>query len=103
MLLFVVLAIIIFIIVCCKYNKGKEGFYNNPTAYYPGCNPLLYTQCPGCGSGKPGGCGSCGGGCGEPGFPTGCTMNRGGCWRETDICGTDRMSCPLATKDKACY
>jgi hypothetical protein len=49
--------------------ERKEGFYNNNTLYYTGCNPLLYTQSPGC---------------------SGCGKKVDSCWRESTLCGIDK-------------
>lgn len=51
------------------WERKKEGYYNNNTLYYSGCNPLLYTQSPGC---------------------SGCGNKVDSCWRESTICGVDK-------------
>lgn len=91
--IFLILICIVFVIVLANVYSTKEGFYNNQTNYYPGCNPLLYTQCTGC---KTDGSTCCG-----AAFPTGCGF-KGQCTREADLCSMDR-GCPLANKIKSRY
>ena len=68
--LFVLVVIIIVVVIVYFYKQHKvEGYYDNTTGYYTGCNPLLVTNCGGC---------------------KGCGFKVPSCWRESELCGIQK-------------